>query len=102
MTAEVTFSMPREDRGIVVVEGFLIPLAAALPEANDQFSVFVFDPRSSTVSKRSIRTGGVRDNDIAVLDGLTQGDIIATAGVTFLRDGQTVTLVDEQLVRNAP
>jgi RND family efflux transporter MFP subunit len=102
MTAEVTFSMPREDHGIVVVEGFLIPIAAAVAEANDEFSVFVFDPQSSTVSKRSVRLGGVRDNDVAVLDGLASGDIIATAGVTFLRDGQTVTLLDEQLVRNAP
>jgi multidrug efflux system membrane fusion protein len=102
MTAEATFSMPREDHGIVVVEGFLIPIAAALAEANDQFAVFVFDPKSSTVSKRSIQIGGVRDNLIAVLDGLAQGEIIATAGVTFLREGQTVALLDEQLVRNAP
>jgi multidrug efflux system membrane fusion protein len=102
MTAEATFSMPREDHGIAVVEGFLIPIAAALAEANDQFAVFVFDPKSSTVSKRSIQIGGVRDNLIAVLDGLAQGEIIATAGVTFLREGQTVALLDEQLVRNAP
>jgi multidrug efflux system membrane fusion protein len=102
MTAEVTFSMPREEHGIAVRKGFLIPIAAALAEANDQFSVFVFDPQSSTVSKRSIRPGGVRSNYIAVLEGLAPGDIIATAGVSFLRDGQTVTLVQEQLVRNAP
>jgi RND family efflux transporter MFP subunit len=102
MTAEVTFSMPHEDHGIVVVEGFLIPLAAVLAEANDQFSVFVFDPQTSTVSKRSIQTGGVRDNDLAVLDGLAEGEIVATAGVPFLREGQTVTLLDDQLVRNAP
>jgi RND family efflux transporter MFP subunit len=93
MSAEVTFSMPRKTDGIVAVNGFLIPIAAVLAEADDQFSVFVFDPQSSTVSKRPIRTGGVRDNDLAVL---------ATAGVTFLREGQTVRLMDEQLVRNAP
>ena len=101
MTAEVTFSMPREYEGIAVLEGFLIPIAAALVEADDQFSVFVFDPQSSTVSKRSIRLGGVRDNDVAVLEGLAQGDIIATAGATFLRDGQIVTLLQEELVGNA-
>jgi RND family efflux transporter MFP subunit len=102
MTAEVTFSMPREDGDIFAVEGFLIPLAAALAEADNRYSVFVFDPQSSTVSKRPIQPGGVRDNDVAVLDGLAEGDIIATAGVTFLREGQTVTLLDEQLVRHAP
>ena len=80
----------------------MIPLAAALAEADDGFAVFVFDPQSSTVSKRAIRSGGVRDNDLAVFEGLEEGDIIATAGVTFLREGQIVTLLDEQLVRQAP
>ncbi len=102
MTAEVTFSMPPEGEGIAGVEGFMIPLAAALAEADDGFAVFVFDPQSSTVSKRAIRSGGVRDNDLAVFEGLEEGDIIATAGVTFLREGQIVTLLDEQLVRHAP
>jgi membrane fusion protein, multidrug efflux system len=102
MTAEATFTMSHEGRGIAEVDGFLIPIAAALAESNGQFAVFVFDPSTSTVSKRSIQSGGVRDNSIAVLGGLTQGDIIATAGVTFLREGQTVTLVDERLVRSAP
>jgi multidrug efflux pump subunit AcrA (membrane-fusion protein) len=54
------------------------------------------------VKKRPVRTGGVGDNDIAILEGLQEGEIIATAGVSFLRDGQEVTLLDEQLVRNAP
>jgi RND family efflux transporter MFP subunit len=102
MTAEATFSMASHDAGVAEVEGFLVPLAAARAEANNQFSVFVFDPKSSTVSKRSVQTGGVRDNDVAVLEGLSEGEIIATAGVTFLREGQTVQLLEEQLVRNAP
>ena len=76
------------------------PIGAALPEADDRFSVFVYDPQSSTVAKRSIRTGGVRDNDIAVLEGLADGDVIATAGVTFLRDGQRVTLLGDELSRS--
>lgn len=102
MTAEVTFSLPRNDRGVGVVDGFLIPANATLAEAEDQFAVFVFDPDASTVRKRAIRPGGVRDNEVAVLEGLEEGEIIATAGVSFLRDGQTVVLLDEQLIRRAP
>jgi RND family efflux transporter MFP subunit len=101
MTAEVTFSFPRTEAGVAGLEGFLIPIGAALAEAGDDFSVFVFDPGTSTLEKRAIRTGGVRDNDVAVLDGLNEGDIIATAGVPFLRDGQEVRLLDEQLIRSA-
>ncbi len=36
------------------------------------------------------------------LPGMDADDIIATAGVSFLRDGEQVTLLDEHLIRNAP
>ncbi len=102
MTAEVTFSIRREGEDLSGYQGFMIPIAAAVPEADNRFSVFVFDPETSTVKKRPIRMGGVGGNDVAVLEGLEEGEIIATAGVSFLRDGESVTLLDEQLVRNAP
>jgi RND family efflux transporter MFP subunit len=102
MTAEVTFSIQREGEDRAGYQGFMIPIAAAFPEADDRFSVFVFDPETSTVKKRPIRMGGVGGNDVAVFEGLQEGEIIATAGVSFLRDGESVTLLDEQLVRNAP
>jgi multidrug efflux system membrane fusion protein len=102
MTAEVHFEINRDAGSVVHFEGFLIPLAAAVLEGGGGFSVFVFDPQTSQVSKRDIRTGGVRDNDIAVLEGLEPGEIIATAGVSFLREGQEVRLLSKDLVRTAP
>jgi RND family efflux transporter MFP subunit len=97
MTAEVTFSIPLGASDVPGLEGFLIPIAAALAEPDDRFSAFVYDGETGMVAKRSIRTGGVADNYLAVLEGLEEGDIIATAGVTFLSDGQQVTLLDERL-----
>jgi RND family efflux transporter MFP subunit len=102
MTAEVTFSIPRFEGGLVELEGFLIPIAAAFAEADDRYSVFVYDSETSTVSKRPIRPGGVRENAVAVLEGLEEGEIIATAGVPFLTDGQQVTLLDHGRLRTAP
>lgn len=102
MTAEVHFQLARDEGGILGLEGFLIPFAAARADANDQFSVFVYDPETSTLQQRSIQPGGVRDNEIAVLEGLSEGEIIATAGVAFLSDGQEVALMDERLIRHAP
>jgi RND family efflux transporter MFP subunit len=102
MTAEVSFSLPREQDHVGVRLGFMIPIAAVLPEADDGFSVFVFDSETSTVKKARVQTGGVGDNSIAILEGLEEGQIIATAGVAFLNDGQQVTLLDEELIRNAP
>ncbi|MGH0036967.1 MAG: efflux RND transporter periplasmic adaptor subunit [Myxococcota bacterium] len=100
MTAEVFFKLESAAAtGVNRFEGFMIPMAAALPEPENRFAVFVYDRESSTVSKRGVRTGGVRDNHIAVLEGLSEGEIIATAGVPFLRDGQTVRLLDERVMR---
>ena len=102
MTAEVAFTLPREGDGLGDWQGFMIPIAAVLPEADDEFSVFVFDRGTSTVKKSRVRTGGLGDNNVAVLEGIEEGDIIATAGVAFLDDGQEVTLLGKELVRNAP
>jgi multidrug efflux system membrane fusion protein len=102
MTAEVSFYLARGESELASLAGLMIPIAAAVAEANDRFAVFVYDGDTSTVSKRPIRNGGVGDNTIAVLEGLQEGDIIATAGVSFLHDGQKVTLLDEQLMRHAP
>lgn len=103
MTAEVTFSTPRADDGEQPESyGFIIPIAAAFAEADNRYSVFVFDPETSTVNKRPIETGGVRENDIAVVSGLADGDIIAIAGVPFLTDGQQVTLLDHGQLRTSP
>jgi RND family efflux transporter MFP subunit len=97
MTAELAFSLRPVDSEILGIDGFLIPFAAVRAEEGDAFSVFVFDEASSTVKRSPIDSGGVRDNDVAVLAGLAEGDVIATAGVAYLRDGQTVRLADERL-----
>jgi multidrug efflux system membrane fusion protein len=93
MTAEVRFSYARFVGDVPTVDGFMIPLSAVLPEGDRGFSVFVFDPDTSTVRHQPVTTAGVRDNDIVVRSGLSERDIIAIAGVSFLRDGQSVTLM---------
>jgi RND family efflux transporter MFP subunit len=93
MTAEVRFSYARFVGDTPNVDGFMIPLSAVLPEGKRGFAVFVFEPETSTVRRQPVSTAGVRDNDIVVRSGLSEGDILAIAGVSFLRDGQTVTLM---------
>jgi multidrug efflux pump subunit AcrA (membrane-fusion protein) len=94
MTAEVRFSYQKSTRGVVRFEGFMIPIAALQQGMDGQMSVFVYDKEPSTVRKVSVVSGGIRDNEVAILEGLGVGDIIATAGVSFLRDGQTVALLE--------
>lgn len=72
---------------------YLIPIEALAPGGSESKSyVFVFDPETSTVKKTAIESGSFRANNIVVKKGLRAGDIIAAAGVSFLRDGQKVRL----------
>ena len=94
MTAEVRFELASVDTNELGIDGFLVPFASVHVEQEGRGSVFVFDESTSTVRRKPVETGGVRDNDIAVLSGLEDGDVIATAGVSFLRDGQQVRLME--------
>ena len=42
----------------------------------------------------AVVTGGVLNNQVAVMTGLHDDDIVATAGVSFLSDGQAVRLLE--------
>jgi multidrug efflux system membrane fusion protein len=92
MTAEVQFVYSKTS-GLLDFDGVVIPMAAVRQDMDGRISVFVFDKASSTLRQTTIVTGGVLDNEIAVTDGLHEDDIVATAGVSFLMDGQTVRLL---------
>ena len=87
-------------------EGHPVPLSALITDgqagrvgdsdATAVAAVFVFDPQSSTVRRRPVRIGGIRENMIVVTDGLAPGDLVASAGVSFLREGQEVRLLDRR------
>lgn len=74
--------------------GYMIPLQAILaaPGVNQGY-VFVFDSETSMVKKTPIRFRGAEREKPLVIDGLSVGDIIAVAGVSFLADGMKVTLI---------
>ena len=44
-----------------------------------------------------IQTENIIDNQVMISSGLKVGEIIATAGVSFLRDGQNVRLLDKHV-----
>jgi RND family efflux transporter MFP subunit len=93
MSAEVTIEEPL----IGGRSGFLVPLTVLVPEGGKELqgkgTVFVYDGGRSTVKKRAITVGGVRDNRLVVTEGIAAGDIIASAGVSYLVDGQKVKLL---------
>ena len=72
---------------------YLIPTGSLLAGADESSGfVFVFDSSTSTVRQTAVTFAGVRESSVIVRSGLQTGDVIAAAGVSFLRDGQKVIL----------
>ena len=95
MAAEVAF-VAREAASSI---SYLVPFSAiAAGEATGQGYVFVFDPETSTVKKTEVRRGKqlVQGNSVALSEGIKPGDVIASTGVSFLRDGQEVRLFSKK------
>lgn len=81
MTANVTVVGPTGQQAVY------IPLAAVY-QTGDTPHVWII--KDGIVSLRPIKAGAFGDGRIQVLDGLQDGDLIVTAGVQKLREGQKV------------
>ncbi len=90
ITAEVNLLLGGEEEAVA----YLVPVGALSPGGESGNFVFVYDPDTSTVRRTAIGDDGIRDSDIVVTSGLSAGDIVAVAGVSFLRDGQKVRLME--------
>lgn len=99
MTAEVEFTF--EGRGRTGFQGpsIKVPINALGADVGQKSFVFVYNPQSQQVNKRYVQTENVLGNHVYLSSGLKNGEIIAVAGVAFLRDGQQVTLLDKHTQR---
>ena len=93
MSAEVSVVLS----SILEARGYLVPLAAIAPgDEAAQGYIFKFDANAGVVRKVPVRGGeAVAENHVEVIEGVAAGDIIAVAGVSFLRDGQAVKLLGQ-------
>ena len=69
---------------------FTVPLTALGSEADGTPFVWVVAETDNRVSRRIIRTGEVSGVAVAVLEGLNEGDVVVTAGVSALRESMRV------------
>lgn len=95
MTAEVDVNYHGRGRSGATGDLVLIPISAVAAGAGENAFVFVFDQASGTVVKTPIQTEALLNNQVYVSSGIQPGDVIAIAGVSFLRDGQKVSLLDK-------
>lgn len=97
MTAEVDFVFSGMGRTGYEGDIYRLPVDAIVAGQGQNSYVFVFDTESKTVSRRQVQTENILDNEIMISSGLNPGEIIATAGVNYLQDGQTVKLLDKHV-----
>ena len=74
----------------------MIPVASIFsPDETGNSYVWIFDEQAATVSRREVLTGELTDEGVPVEDGLTPGEWVVVAGVSYLVEGQAVRLLDE-------
>jgi HlyD family secretion protein len=72
--------------------GYTVPLVSVVN--SDGYS-YVFVVRSdSSVERRRVETGAVRNSDIEITSGLTAGESIVGQGAGFLKDGDIVNVFE--------
>lgn len=86
MTASVQFPLPGQPD--------LIHLpSAAMVTQGGKAGVWVVEPQGSTVQFKPVVFAGVEKNDVLVGAGLATGDVVVTAGASYLHAGQKVKLL---------
>jgi len=72
------------------VPSLLLPESALATDQNGKRYTFVFNPQTSLLEKRLISHRFLDAENIEVLDGISGGELVVTAGVEFLHHGQRV------------
>lgn len=73
-----------------------IPVAATFsPKEADGTFVWIFDETSGAVQRRKIEPGPLTEIGIQIEEGIEPGEWVVTAGVSYLREGQQVRLLEE-------
>jgi len=86
----------QENKETAKQHGIVIPISAIFsPEEDNTSYVWVFDEQAALVSRREVVTGELSDHGVPVEGGLTPGEWVITAGVSYLAEGQTVKLLEE-------
>jgi RND family efflux transporter MFP subunit len=88
MTATVTLNLSGIARAS---SSRWIPATAVAADANLAPYVWLLDPGSMTLLRKSVRTGRMDGNQIEVIEGLSGGDEIVAVGLSHLAENMQVT-----------
>lgn len=72
----------------------ILPPAAVAGETDGTRAVWVVDPATSTVSRRTVTVGQLTPAGLEILGGLKDGEVVVIRGVHSLEEGRKVRVVD--------
>ena len=78
-----------------VEDSYIVPMSALFKNSTtNETCVWVYDPKTETVTSRTVEIGQLFGNDkIMVQKGLTNEDTIVVAGANYITEGQKVKLL---------
>jgi RND family efflux transporter MFP subunit len=98
MTATATV---RYRRASILGDSILVPISAVGQQSNGTQVVWVVGADQTSLP-RQVSLGAARGSQVEITEGLQPGDRIATAGVSFLREGMKVRDLGDGLGVSAP
>ncbi|MEM9348274.1 MAG: efflux RND transporter periplasmic adaptor subunit [Planctomycetota bacterium] len=77
--------------GETLASDIVVPITALASEPDgNRSAVWVIDPESNKVAPRDVTVLSLSNTGYIISEGLERGEIVVTAGVSFLREGQVV------------
>jgi len=76
-----------------------VPSVAVLAGAEGDAAVWKVDPETMTVRQVPVRVGTLYGDEIEILAGLEDGDLIAASAVQHLRDGMEVRRMADRVAQ---
>ncbi len=86
MTAKVLLDVPATQRS----GGLALPTSSVVSDSGNEPYVWVVDPATMKVSRRTVALGPMSGPEVRILRGLDAGELVVVSGVHQLREGATV------------
>lgn len=110
MSSEITFKI---NKNMTEKQGFSVPVSAVMAGVENSHFIYQINDRTGTdakatenpsykLEKKPVNVLRFYDQNVVIEGNLKNGTRIARAGLSFLKDGQIVTLAGQDLVKYNP
>ena len=111
-TYAVTFQLPQPEDGVILagmtgeiyvqaredsMAGFSVPVSSVFTDENGATCVWLLNEQTMTPDKATVEVGDLIGGSAMILAGVSEGDIVITAGASYLTEDQRVRIITDEL-----